>query len=102
MAHDADVGWNVQCAPDAVKHCANSKCEKRAYSEGKNRGTIQLKQCKGCLQVAYCSRDCQKAHWPQHKEECRRATASKEGRTESRADILDDGAAHAIVCASKK
>ncbi|XP_061169952.1 uncharacterized protein LOC133179178 [Saccostrea echinata] len=31
----------------------------------------QLKRCTGCLQVSYCSRECQRQHWTQkHKDEC--------------------------------
>ena len=27
--------------------------------------------CSGCKMTAYCGRDCQKIHWPQHKAVCR-------------------------------
>jgi hypothetical protein len=36
-----------------------------------------VKQCGGCRKVAYCSRECQRKHWPQHKEECRRLQAAR-------------------------
>jgi hypothetical protein len=32
---------------------------------------VQLKKCTGCLQMGYCCRDCQKAHWPVHKLSCK-------------------------------
>ena len=32
---------------------------------------VALKNCVACMMVKYCSRDCQKAHRPQHKKECR-------------------------------
>jgi len=34
--------------------------------------SIDLKACAACKLVKYCSRDCQIAHRPQHKKECKR------------------------------
>lgn len=42
--------------------CGNPACAK----EGTSR-------CTGCGVVAYCGRDCQKAHWKAHKPQCRAA-----------------------------
>ena len=33
---------------------------------------INLKSCNACMMVKYCSRDCQTAHRPQHKKECKK------------------------------
>jgi len=33
---------------------------------------INLKSCNACKMVKYCSRDCQIAHRPQHKKECKK------------------------------
>jgi hypothetical protein len=35
-----------------------------------------LLRCTGCSQVHYCSKTCQKEHWPQHKKKCREAAAA--------------------------
>ncbi|CAI7760973.1 unnamed protein product [Closterium sp. NIES-54] len=40
-------------------------------------GGVKLKSCGGCGKVAYCSRDCQKAHWPSHKLTCPGRTNGK-------------------------
>ena len=33
---------------------------------------VKLKKCGGCGLVKYCSIECQKNHWPQHKRECKK------------------------------
>ncbi|CAI7738463.1 unnamed protein product [Closterium sp. NIES-54] len=33
-------------------------------------GGMKLRSCSGCGKVAYCGRECQKAHWPSHKLTC--------------------------------
>ena len=39
---------------------------------GKDEDDIKLKSCSACKLVKYCSRDCQIAHRPQHKKECKK------------------------------
>ena len=34
-------------------------------------GGASLKVCKPCMLVRYCNADCQRNHWPKHKEECK-------------------------------
>jgi ankyrin repeat protein len=46
----------------ARTHCAKPGCEGAG-----------AKKCAGCLQVYYCTRECQLAHWSAHKAECRRS-----------------------------
>ena len=50
--------------------CANPACG--AYDD--------LRYCGGCGAVAYCSRECSRAHWRAHRAECRRLVAEREGR----------------------
>ena len=52
---------------DIVSVCTN--CGK---GEEENH---KLKSCTACKLVKYCSRDCQIAHRPQHKKECKRRAA---------------------------
>ncbi|CAI5528878.1 unnamed protein product [Closterium sp. Naga37s-1] len=45
-------------------------------------GGVKLRSCSGCGKVAYCSRECQKAHWPSHKLTCPgRSNGKKSGTT---------------------
>uniref|UniRef100_A0A7M5X644 MYND-type domain-containing protein n=1 Tax=Clytia hemisphaerica TaxID=252671 RepID=A0A7M5X644_9CNID len=46
-----------------------------------NHGT---KKCGQCLQVYYCSRDCQMAHWKTHKPSCKPCNKPKGASTEKR------------------
>ena len=52
---------------DVLSVCAN--CGKGEGESG------NLKSCTACKLVKYCSRDCQIAHRPQHKKECRKRAA---------------------------
>ena len=39
--------------------------------QGGEEAGIDLKSCAACKLVKYCSRECQIAHRPQHKKECK-------------------------------
>ncbi|CAI5496020.1 unnamed protein product [Closterium sp. Naga37s-1] len=49
-------------------------------------GAVKLKNCSGCGKVAYCSRECQKAHWPSHKLTCPGRTSGKKSGTDGSKD----------------
>ena len=56
---------NKDDIPDICANCGKGE-------EGAN----SLKNCAACLSVKYCSRECQKAHRPQHKKECKKRAAA--------------------------
>jgi len=39
---------------------------------------LKLLQCSRCFFQQYCGKECQKAHWPQHKQVCKVAAPKKE------------------------
>nr|VWP01461.1 GTP binding protein Cdc42 [Ganoderma boninense] len=43
------------------------RCQSRPDAPGSK---VRLKRCTGCAEVAYCSKDCQKADWAHHKTRC--------------------------------
>jgi TPR repeat protein len=42
----------------------------------KKEGEGDLSLCKGCQCIYYCNRECQKAHWKEHKPTCQRISSS--------------------------
>jgi hypothetical protein len=44
-------------------------------------GGARLKVCKSCMQVKYCNAECQRAHWPKHKKECKLRAAELRDET---------------------
>ena len=49
---------------DVLARCGSRDCD-RHYKDS------ELEQCSGCHVLLYCSRKCQKADWPRHKEHCK-------------------------------
>ncbi|TCD66010.1 hypothetical protein EIP91_001910 [Steccherinum ochraceum] len=88
-----------QFRKDFASHCQNSKCW-RVRKEGE----IYFR-CKGCDDSLYCSKDCQKAAWPTHRDECKtaqeaRAAMSPTERT-NREKLLAYTEKHSpIICAA--
>jgi hypothetical protein len=52
------ISFEISARP--IQTCEN--CDKKGYD---------LKKCASCQGVRYCSTQCQKAHWKQHKELCK-------------------------------
>ena len=44
----------------AKAHCSNPACD-----------GVGAVKCIGCRTARYCGQPCQRAHWPEHKRECR-------------------------------
>ena len=67
MSRKVCTSYEQKIEENDVATCAN--CGKG------EEGGINLKSCTACMMVKYCSRDCQAAHRPQHKKECKRRAA---------------------------
>ena len=59
---------NMQLSREFIR-CANPTCEHSKLD--KSTGKVKFKQCSRCKSVIYCSRECQTAHYPEHKGLCR-------------------------------
>ncbi|VDC05749.1 unnamed protein product [Peniophora sp. CBMAI 1063] len=58
---------------DTTKLCSWKQCE---YHTSPASDDVAIKQCKGCGEARYCSRECQTTHWKKgHKVDCRRLKA---------------------------
>lgn len=51
--------------------CKHDSCEVRGAEVTNSNGRPGLKQCAGCRQVGYCSKEHQLADWPVHKKKCK-------------------------------
>ncbi|GFH52346.1 hypothetical protein CTEN210_08822 [Chaetoceros tenuissimus] len=95
--HKAVCG-KVSASDDSTPKTASSK-EKRAkslrkavretnqslricYNCMKTEKDVKLSSCSGCSSAcsgaAYCSRECQKAHWPKHKQRCKQNSTMRQ------------------------
>ena len=59
---------NMQLSREFIR-CANPTCELNKLD--KSTGKVKFKNCSRCKAVIYCSRECQVAHYPEHKRLCR-------------------------------
>jgi hypothetical protein len=72
-------GGGTPLKPTAT--CFNAACTSKKASSSKP----QLQRCSACRLAVYCSAECQKAHWPQHRPHC---TNSQKAPT-SKAAVMD-------------
>ena len=66
---------NMQLSREFIR-CTNPTCELNKLD--KSTGKTKFKQCSRCKAVIYCSRECQVAHFPEHKRLCREHLADWE------------------------
>ena len=64
---------NIQLSREFIR-CANTTCELNKLDQ--STGQVKFKQCSRCRAVIYCSRECQVAHYPEHKRLCRAHTTA--------------------------
>ncbi|CAI7658005.1 unnamed protein product [Penicillium glandicola] len=50
-------------------------CANNSNSPCPNKTSKANSACGGCYLVVYCSKECQKEHWPTHKEDCKHILA---------------------------
>ncbi|KAL1947352.1 hypothetical protein VTO73DRAFT_14313 [Trametes versicolor] len=67
-----DTGDHTNCChtidtlpPPCLTRCAHCNKRERQLPAG-----AKLKRCKGCTGAMYCSRACQRAAWPRHRNSC--------------------------------
>ena len=56
-----------------------------------------MNRCSGCQCRTYCNRDCQRAHWKQHKGDCKRLAAANYVQVSRLADAGDEQAIFAAA-----
>ena len=59
---------NMQLSREFIR-CANPTCKHNKLDQ--STGQVKFKKCSRCQAVIYCSRECQVAHYPEHKRLCR-------------------------------
>jgi len=75
---------SVADTEDILPICAN--CGKDGEENSR------LKKCGACMMVKYCSRECQTAHRPKHKKECKKQAAELHDRNymDSKCNNIED------------
>jgi len=64
-SQDDELPGRAKAVLQMLRVCAAEGCGK----------TVHLRRCGGCGAVRYCSEACRNAHWPAHKQGCRRLQA---------------------------
>lgn len=59
------------------KECGFPGCKQPAKDKA------VLKECGGCRKIKYCRRECQRAHWKEHKKICKKKKTSKNAKAKA-------------------
>lgn len=79
--------------PNTSEENCCSQCLKQLKSNENPEGVERLMICSGCQCIYYCSKECQKDEWSNHKKQCK-AIRNAEKRTERLAASLRSSTAH--------
>ncbi|ESK91573.1 mynd finger family protein [Moniliophthora roreri MCA 2997] len=55
-----------------VRMCGYEGCSSKGYPAGEEGQKIRYLKCSACSSVSYCSRECGKKDWPNHRKRCSR------------------------------
>lgn len=56
------------------------------------RGTGELKKCSGCMAVFFCSQECTRARWREHKRSCKPTAAARQAAQQAAAPAAGEPA----------
>jgi len=67
LSRELSLSWAFKKPEDSRAEKDGPSCDGCGIEQA---ATKKLKTCATCGQAKYCSRDCQKLHWPEHKPFC--------------------------------
>jgi len=82
-AQDDDTAWHKMSPTAFVQFRDFDACARRCLSCKAREvlGGIKMKVCTDCRVATYCSSDCQRKHWPEHKAVCLRSRKEARSKT---------------------